>query len=124
MCHRRSPEIGQKIVLRFRTAKEDVSDVFLIAEGTKEIRMEKTESCGMFDYYETAWQLGEETFTYHFKIVSGEEICYFNRYGVSDNVNMFYQFRIVPGFSTPDWAKGAVMYQIFVDSLLQRRSDK
>ena len=26
-----------------------------------------------------------------------------------------YHFQIMPGFSTPDWAKGAVMYQIFVD---------
>ena len=24
-------------------------------------------------------------------------------------------FRIAPGFSTPDWAKGAIMYQIYVD---------
>ena len=27
----------------------------------------------------------------------------------------FYNFVIVPGFSTPDWAKGAVMYQIYTD---------
>lgn len=27
----------------------------------------------------------------------------------------YYNFRIMPGFSTPAWAKGAVMYQIFVD---------
>lgn len=27
------PEKNQKIVLRFRTAKEDVSGVFLVAEG-------------------------------------------------------------------------------------------
>ena len=26
-----------------------------------------------------------------------------------------YSFGIIPGFHTPDWAKGAVMYQIFVD---------
>ena len=24
-------------------------------------------------------------------------------------------FRITPGFTTPNWAKGAVMYQIFTD---------
>lgn len=27
----------------------------------------------------------------------------------------YYSFIIQPGFSTPEWAKGAVMYQIFVD---------
>ena len=109
------PEKNQKIVLRFRTAKEDVSGVFLVAEGREEIQMEKSSSRGIFDYYETTWQLEEETFCYYFKIVSGDEVCYFTRYGVSDNLNTFYQFRIAPGFSTPDWAKGAVMYQIFVD---------
>lgn len=30
-------------------------------------------------------------------------------------------FVILPGFVTPAWAKGAVMYQIFVDRFLQRR---
>lgn len=109
------PEKNQKIVLRFRTAKEDVSGVFLVAEGREEIQMEKASSRGIFDYYEITWQLEEETFCYYFKIVSGDEVCYFTRYGVSDNLNTFYQFRIAPGFSTPDWAKGAVMYQIFVD---------
>ena len=108
-------------MLRFRTAKEDVSGVFLVAEGREEIQMEKASSHGIFDYYETTWQLGEETFCYYFKIVSGDEICYFTRYGVSDNLNTFYQFRIAPGFSTPDWAKGAVMYQISW-IVLQRRS--
>ena len=32
--------------------------------------------------------------------------------GVSGEAEEFYDFEIVPGFSTPDWAKGAVMYQI------------
>jgi hypothetical protein len=26
-----------------------------------------------------------------------------------------YSFKLIPGFSTPEWAKGALMYQIFVD---------
>ena len=54
------------------TAKEDVSGVFLVAEGREEIQMEKASSRGIFDYYETTWQLEEETFCYYFKIVSGD----------------------------------------------------
>ena len=27
----------------------------------------------------------------------------------------YYDFRLIPGFHTPNWAKGAVFYQIFVD---------
>ena len=52
---------------------------------------------------------------YCFEIQRGGEICYYNRCGVSDRIVDYYDFKIVPGFSTPDWAKGAVMYQIFVD---------
>lgn len=31
------------------------------------------------------------------------------------DIQSCYAFRITPGFHTPEWAKGAVMYQIFVD---------
>ena len=34
---------------------------------------------------------------------------------VTNEIIGYYAFSIAPGFATPDWAKGAVMYQIFVD---------
>ena len=38
-----------------------------------------------------------------------------NKRGVSRDLQDYYAFSIAPGFRTPDWAKGAVMYQIMVD---------
>ena len=35
--------------------------------------------------------------------------------GAIKELNTYYNFQIMPGFKTPDWAKGAVMYQIFAD---------
>ena len=35
--------------------------------------------------------------------------------GITKEIDEHYSFGIVPGFHTPEWAKGAVMYQIFVD---------
>lgn len=35
--------------------------------------------------------------------------------GLVQEVNEYYDFIIIPGFHTPDWAKGAVMYQIYTD---------
>lgn len=35
--------------------------------------------------------------------------------GVTKDTNEYYQFHVIPGFKTPDWAKGAVFYQIYVD---------
>lgn len=68
-----------------------------------------------FDYYAITWRLNENPFRYCFEIQDGEETCYYGRCGVSKEIVEFYNFVIVPGFSTPDWAKGAVMYQIFTD---------
>ena len=42
-------------------------------------------------------------------------VCYFNSVGVCSSVENYYNFSITPSFQTPDWAKGAIIYQIFVD---------
>lgn len=108
------PEANEKILLRFRTAHNDVEEVNILTGG-RSYSMWKTCCRGEFDYYEIECQLGTEPFRYYFEIKKGQQICYFNRCGVSDHVEEYYSFVIVPGFSTPEWAKGAVMYQIFVD---------
>lgn len=108
------PKKDEKIRLRFRTAKDDVDEV-RISTKFGEYSMQKVSSQGEFDYYEIEWQLNDEPLSYHFQIRQGEDFCYYNRCGVSKNVVDVYEFMIVPGFSTPEWAKGAVMYQIFVD---------
>ena len=108
------PEKNEVVTLRFRTAKEEGLRVrMLTASGSYDMEKEKT--AGAFDYYTLRWRLGEEAFQYCFEIRGGGEVCYFNRCGVSDEIVDYYNFVIVPGFSTPDWAKGAVMYQIFTD---------
>ncbi len=108
------PECNQKITLRFRTAKDDVVRVRLITEsGGYEMKKESTK--GVFDYYSVHWRLSEETFRYCFEVYDGNETCYYNRCGVAAGIVDQYDFVIVPGFSTPDWAKGAVMYQIYTD---------
>ena len=108
------PKERETIRLRFRTAKDDIDCVRLIT-GNVGYDMEKESSWGLFDYYAISWKLGEEPFSYCFQVEKGEELCYYGRCGVSKERKSFYDFRIVPGFSTPDWAKGAVMYQIFTD---------
>ena len=60
-------------------------------------------------------KLGEEPFYYYFKVASGLLNVYYDRYGVSKEKRDEYRFCIIPGFSTPEWSKGAVMYQILVD---------
>ncbi len=110
------PDPGDRVLLRFRTAKDNVDAVFYIEEEKQlEARMIKVSSGELFDYYEYVIVAGKGVRRYCFKVVKGDEVCYYNRLGVSAEVCPEYSFRITPGFHTPDWAKGAVMYQIFVD---------
>lgn len=108
------PGIHEKVRLRFRTARDDAQEVCLISGG-ETLQMQKMSSGEVFDYYEIEVQLTDTMFVYYFRIKSeSEELCY-HRCGVSEHPVEYYNFRIMPGFSTPAWAKGAVMYQIFVD---------
>ena len=108
------PEINEKVVLRFRTAHNDVDEVKLHI-GEQEYPMWKTRTNGEFDFYEIEYQLGEDILRYCFEIKQGAEICFYSRYGITGKKENYYDFIISPGFKTPEWAKGAVMYQIFVD---------
>lgn len=108
------PERNEEVVFRFRTAKDDAEHVCLAHEKTR-YEMEKAQTGEVFDYYEIKRQLGEDPFRYYFEIRSGSEVCYYNRCGVSERVVSDYDYVVCPGFRTPKWAKGAVMYQIFID---------
>ena len=102
------------VKIRFRSAKNNIDYVFLVHDGQKYM-MTKIRQEGLFDYYEVEVQLDDEKFEYHFEIVGGKITCFYDLRGVTRDVQDYYKFTLVPGQKTPDWAKGAVMYQIYVD---------
>ncbi len=104
----------KKVRLRFRTGKNNVSKVYLWV-GTERVPMTRVESSGLFDYYQAEVTYSEEGFKYYFEVTSGKLSLYYNKRGVHCEHQDYYDFKFVPGFHTPDWAKGAVFYQIFVD---------
>lgn len=108
------PEPGDVVNVRIRTKKNNVDLVYLVYEDKKKM-MDLADSRDGFDYYEANIPLGTETVRYYFEIYTGKLNCYYNRMGVVREIDPHYSFGIVPGFKTPEWAKGAVMYQIFVD---------
>lgn len=108
------PKANEEVVIRFRTAKENVEYVNLVVDETV-IPMKKASTNDLFDYYEAVIQLGETDVHYYFQIVSGRITCYYNRKCATTELFPNFNFVINPGFSTPNWAKGAVFYQIFVD---------
>ena len=108
------PKESELVTFRFRTAKDDVDRVGLVTSADTYV-MEKECTQGECDYYTFETRLGEEPFRYCFEVQSGTEKYYYGRCGISREILEYYNFVVVPGFSTPDWAKGAVMYQIFTD---------
>lgn len=108
------PEPGGKVEIRFRTAKNNVDRVLLLCGNETHI-MTKAESDKHFDYYSYELQLGEEKVTYCFEVLLGRLRGYYDVRGLVQERNEYYYFAVIPGFKTPDWAKGAVMYQIYVD---------
>lgn len=108
------PKESELVTFRFRTAKDDVDRVGLVTSADTYV-MEKECTQGEFDYYTFETRLGEEPFRYCFEVQSGTEKYYYGRCGISREILEYYNFVVVPGFSTPDWAKGAVMYQIFTE---------
>lgn len=108
------PDCFEEVHLRFRTGRENVDEVILVFDEQR-YTMQKVANDKMFDYYEYTVKLGDSRVEYYFEVHSGHMVCYFNSVGVCSNVENYYNFSITPSFQTPDWAKGAIIYQIFVD---------
>ena len=87
------------------------------------LAMEKYETDEYFDFYRIVIRVGEEPVYYYFEIDAEGERYFYNRRGISGELQNFYAFTIMPGYSTPEWAKGAVMYQIFVDRFCNGNPD-
>ncbi len=108
------PDINDRVRLRFRSARENLDSVVLVFQNQR-IEMEKIFNDRLFDYYEAYVQLGDEQVYYYFEVHCGQMVCYYNNVGLCSTVEEYYNFTMTPGFHTPDWAKGAVFYQIYVD---------
>ncbi|MDO4619652.1 MAG: glycoside hydrolase family 13 protein [Lachnospiraceae bacterium] len=108
------PKAGETVTVRIRTSRNNVDAVYFISGDTREL-MQLAETSGGFDYYEYSFELGEETVFYYFELRIQSMISYYNKLGITKDLAEKYSFRIAPGFSTPEWARGAVIYQIYPD---------
>lgn len=110
------PDVGEEVAIRFRTLKED-ADRVLYRERGKDApgEMVKIAQDQYFDLYEYKIVAGTEQIRYHFEVVKGNGSCKYNRLGTEGPFTPESDFCITPGFHTPEWAKGAIMYQIYVD---------
>ncbi|PID82126.1 MAG: alpha-glycosidase, partial [Clostridiales bacterium] len=108
------PSENDQIKIRIRTRKDNVNFVYLRYDEKKEA-MTKFMSNELFDFYEITLSPRKEILAYYFELHIGKLKVYYNKKGVIRENDPYYNFFIIPNYKTPDWAKGAVLYQIFVD---------
>ncbi len=108
------PSAYDLVTIWFRTAKNNVDSVYLVSRGEKH-HMLKSRSDEDFDYYSVELQMENTKCTYYFEIRAGRLVGYYDIRGLVEDVNEHYHFAVIPGLKVPQWAKGAVMYQIYVD---------
>ena len=117
------PDIGDTVRIRLRVAKDTAERVILLFESmTVGTMMFKVRSDNYFDFYEAGIICNENEVVYRFLVECADGIkITFDKSGARadehqiPDYNPAYAFRFIPGFHVPDWAKGAVQYQIFTD---------
>ena len=111
------PDPGDVVTFKLRTAKDNVENAYMHLKeaGRPAIDMTKTSSDELFDYYTASCPVAAAEFRYYFSVEKNGSRYFYNKQGLREASDPFYHFKVSPGFKTPDWAKGAVMYQIFLD---------
>lgn len=108
------PDFGDDVTLRLRTASDNVREAYCIIDGERR-PMHKASRDKLFDFYEIVIPNIEKKMSYCFEVHSGNFSFYYNKLGIVKGPDHEFDFELIPGFSIPRWAKGAVIYQIYVD---------
>ncbi len=105
---------GEEVEIRFRVPA-GYAGVLILHAQEKEIPMTLSEQGKKFDYYTATITVGTQQERYYFSFTYDGSIYYYDRSGVTGHADQEFLFCLTPGFSVPEWAKGAVMYQIYTD---------
>jgi len=109
------PKLNDKVSIKIRTGKDNVDKVFLCICENEKIEMEKIDTDNYFDYYITNYKCVSQKTNYYFNIIKSGRNYFYNKQGLTKSVDQNFNFVILTDFSIPKWAKGTVMYQIYVD---------
>lgn len=108
------PTEKDAITINLRTYRGNVEGVYLVYDD-KKISMALNYTEDVFDYYTIKVDPTSETKRYYFEVSKNGESYYYSKNGFSKQIDRKFDFIVLRNFITPDWAKGAVMYQIYVD---------
>lgn len=125
------PVSKNEIVLRLRTAKNDIvraqviyENKYIIGQTQKKTDMRKAYVTELYDFYEVKLTLEDTRLGYVFYVEDGEKGYYISEDGATETYDFtigYYNFFQYPYINEADitecvpWMKSAVFYQIFVD---------
>lgn len=134
------PISENSIVIRLRTAKNDIAAVWVLYEskykiGKRHYRapMHKILSGRLYDYYSVTLTLEDTRLAYVFYLDDGKRNCYFSEDGITEDYDFtkgYYNYFQYPFINKSDilpktdWLSKAVFYQIFVDRFDKGSSEK
>ena len=108
------PNSSEPITIQIRVGRDNVDEVFLACRG-QELCLHKINHNEFFDFYSITMPPLKKKLSYHFHIRKNRKSYYYNKRGLHNTIDKMFDFVVIPNFNTPDWAKGAVMYHIYVD---------
>ena len=108
------PYAYSQINIKLRVAVNNIDRAYLVHNGVKHL-MYSSSRDEVFEYLACDTEVEDTEFRYYFEIQLGKISCVYDTRGVEKYPQVGAEFRIIPGCKTPEWSKGAVMYQIYVD---------
>lgn len=123
------PEAGDRVALRLRVQRGTEARVTLLRGFPAEhMPMARTRSDACFDWYEVGLVCPEEALCYSFLVEWQGRLIHYDRLGARwvdcpPSPDPAGAFRVIPGFRVPEWAKGAVQYQILPDRFRNGEAD-
>lgn len=114
------PKSGDTVRFHLRVAKDDECTAALhivpdCSVGGTSYPMKKTKYDELFDYFTVEIQVYTKPIRYYYSVQAEGVFYYYNKLGLRESVDAHYNFRLVPGLIVPNWARGAVIYQILTD---------
>lgn len=126
------PAINEPITVRLRAEKGNVTNAYveISYEGTNwlsyEMELEKEDKTGYYEYFVGIIPGQSRMFKYRFRAGNEdpENEVYYSRTYIGKEAPVFCEtnptpddcWTVIPGFHTPDWAKGIIWYSLMPDA--------
>ncbi len=109
------PKLNDEVTIRIKSSRQ-TRQVTIVINGERYVMKYGGIDERKYHIYEHKFILKEKIITYYYEIHTRSNKHYVYDYsGLKQEHDPALAFKIVADYKTPDWAKGAVMYQIYVD---------